>query len=198
MRALKNFTEAMRDYVVLPKRDRRWVEEMLVATLDPLPPTEARKLVSALTSGKKQPKVFLSHSHKDKPFVRALARKLEAERIGVWLDEAELNIGDSLIQRLSDAMHEVDFVIAVLSRASASSPWVKEELNIAMTRQVAGRSIRVLPLVKEPGTLPLFLIGKLYADFTTPYRRRRNFPRLVDSIRTHFSDDLSQSEDEST
>lgn len=44
--------------------------------------------------------VFLSHNHNDKPFVRKLARDLENHSVRYWLDEAEMKIGDSLIQKL--------------------------------------------------------------------------------------------------
>ena len=43
--------------------------------------------------------VFLSHNHADKPFVRKLASDLENHDIKCWLDEAEMKIGDSLIQK---------------------------------------------------------------------------------------------------
>jgi hypothetical protein len=38
--------------------------------------------------------VFLSHNHKDKPFVRKLALDLEGHGIKYWIDEAEMKIGD--------------------------------------------------------------------------------------------------------
>jgi hypothetical protein len=40
--------------------------------------------------------VFLSHNSKDKAWVRDLAKRLTQDGVVVWLDEAELNIGDSL------------------------------------------------------------------------------------------------------
>jgi hypothetical protein len=40
--------------------------------------------------------IFLSHNNKDKIFTRKLARDLKYAGIKVWLDEAELKIGDSL------------------------------------------------------------------------------------------------------
>ncbi|MCG9963222.1 toll/interleukin-1 receptor domain-containing protein [Shewanella cutis] len=48
-----------------------------------------------------QPSVFLSHNHKDKAFVRKLARDIDAHGIKVWIDEAEMKIGDSLVQKIS-------------------------------------------------------------------------------------------------
>ena len=46
--------------------------------------------------------IFLSHNYRDKPFVRTLAQDLSAMGVRVWLDEAELKVGDSLITRNND------------------------------------------------------------------------------------------------
>jgi len=171
--------------------DRIWVTKEIAKELNPLPVSEIKRLARALGFGVRQPKLFLSHSHQDKRFVRPLARKLENHGIGVWLDEAELNVGDSLLSRLSEAVYDVDFVLAVISKASIKSSWVKEELEMAMTRQIAGKKLTVLPLLKDKGRLPKFLRGKFYADFTTSYRRRKNFIILIDSILKHYASILA-------
>jgi hypothetical protein len=104
----------------------------------------------------------------------------------VWLHEAELNVGDSLIQKLSQVIKEIDLVLAVLSRSSVTSSWVREELHWAMTHQVKRRRVKVLPLLKEACKLPDFLEGRLYADFTTQYKRTRNLTSLVQSIYAQY------------
>ncbi|HUX30625.1 MAG TPA: toll/interleukin-1 receptor domain-containing protein [Thiobacillus sp.] len=129
-----------------------------------------------------QPHVFLCHSHRDKRFVRALAGRLRANGIRVWVDEAEINVGDSLIDKIEQAIDEVDYVIAVISTASIESRWVQEELHLAMTRQIEDRRIVVLPLLKEDCNLPGFLKGKLAADCTRPHRRPREYKKLIASI----------------
>lgn len=183
-RALKKGIEIYRQ---LSPNDRLWVSKELARELKPLPVFEIKRLARALGFGVKQPKLFLSHSHQDKRFVRPLARKLEEHGIGVWLDEAELNIGDSLLARISEAVYDVDLVVAVLSKASVVSSWVKEELEMAMTRQIAGKRVTVLLLLKEECNVPKYLKGKIYADFTTSYRRRKNFILLIDAIIKHYT-----------
>ena len=173
-------------YRQLPLMDRLWVAKELAKELDPLPVSEIKRLARAFGFGVRQPKVFLCHSHHDKRFVRTLARKLEEHGIGVWLDEAELNVGDSLLSHLSKAIYAVDFVLAVISKASNKSNWVKEELEMAMTQHVAGKKLTVLPLLKDKCRLPKFLGGKFYADFTNSYRRRINFIILINSILKHY------------
>ena len=42
--------------------------------------------------------IFLSHNSKDKHFVRKLANDLRRQGFYVWVDEAEIKLGDSLIE----------------------------------------------------------------------------------------------------
>lgn len=59
--------------------------------------------------------IFLSHTHADKPFVRKLANDLKASGHKVWIDEAEINIGDSLIEKIRTGLDQVDYIAAILS-----------------------------------------------------------------------------------
>ena len=110
-------------------------------------------------------KVFLSHSHSDKTFAKKLAADIRASGHDVWIDEAEIQIGDSLIDRIRDGLDEVDFVAAIISKASVESRWVQRELDIASNRELSEGRVVVLPLLLESVDLPGFLKGKFYADF---------------------------------
>jgi hypothetical protein len=131
-----------------------------------------------------QRQVFLSHSHKDRRFTQSLAKSLQQRGIGVWLDEAEIRIGESLIEKLRSAIDKVDFVVAIISTASVESPWVRKELDIAMNQEIEGKKVKVLPVLKEDCDLPGFLKGKLYADFRKKHRRSRAVDQVVRSILT--------------
>lgn len=109
--------------------------------------------------------VFLSHAHEDKPFARKRAGDLRREGHAVWLDEAEIKIGDSLIDKISEGLKEVDYVAAVLSHHSVQSPWVAKELEVASNREISERRVVVLPLLIDDVEMPGFLVGKLYGDF---------------------------------
>lgn len=76
-------------------------------------------------------KVFLSHTRIDKPFVRKLAADLRNHGHTVWIDEAEINIGDTLIGKIREGLDSVDYVAVILSKASIQSEWVRKELEIA-------------------------------------------------------------------
>ena len=131
------------------------------------------------------PRVFISHSHEDKRFVRSLAARLRRNRIKVWIDEAEIQHGDSLIEKLRAAIDRVDILLAVISPASIRSRWVQKEIDIAMNQEIKRRKVKVIPVLRKSCKLPGFLEGKLYADFTNSYRQQKNYPKLVESIRAH-------------
>lgn len=131
--------------------------------------------------------VFLSHTHADKPFVRRLAADLEAHGVRYWLDEAEIKVGESLIEKIRQGLDEVDFVAVILSPNSTASSWVQRELDVAMNQEIAGRKVKVLPVLYQSCELPGFLLGKFYADFTDD----RNYPsalkKLIESMGLVFN-----------
>lgn len=113
--------------------------------------------------------IFLSHTGVDKRFVRQLRKDLLAHGVEhVWLDEAEIDIGDSLIAKIEEGMKLSRYIAVVLSKKSICAPWVKKELDVAMNREIVSGEVVVLPLLYEQCVLPEFLKGKLYADFSKP------------------------------
>ena len=109
--------------------------------------------------------IFLSHNHKDKNKVRALAKELESYGgVRVWLDEAEMCVGDSLIRKIEKAINEVDYLVVALSPDSVKSEWVNLEVEIALNQEIAGKQIKVLPVLVRDCEVPDFLKSKVYAD----------------------------------
>jgi hypothetical protein len=128
------------------------------------------------------PKIFLSHSSKDKAFTRKLASRLADYDIEFWLDEAEINVGDSLMIRISSAIEETDFIAVVLSHESVNSHWVQVELQMAMNRELSDKQVRVLPILIEKCEIPMFLRDKLYADFTDPQSFNAPFAQILRAL----------------
>ena len=131
--------------------------------------------------------IFLSHNHADKDFVRKLARDLENHGVVCWVDEAELKIGDSLIEKIREGIDSVDYFAVVLSSNSIQSPWVKNELDVAMNHHISGKKIKVLPLKLEDCDFPGFLVGKVYADFTKKDNYIEAFKMLLATMEIVFN-----------
>jgi hypothetical protein len=106
--------------------------------------------------------VFLSHNTADKPSARRLAHDLVLRGVRVWLDEAELVVGDSLLQKISSAIEEMDYLAVLLSPASVRSRWVAKELELAMSHQLKHGRAKVLPIVVESCEIPSFLRDTFY------------------------------------
>jgi hypothetical protein len=168
--APQQFTAELLDsgWAVGHLRDGVWVEEVGYLTdralWERLSPGSRREM------GLVRHSVFICHSSKDKPFVRKLGDALKAEGVPVWIDEAEIRVGDSIISRIEQAIGDVDYVAVALSPDAVSSPWVQEELRSAMSEQIEERKIKVLPLLVRDCDIPGFLRDKRYADFREPKR----------------------------
>ena len=80
--------------------------------------------------------IFISYSHADKTFVNKLATHLVRHNAHVWIDSWELNVGDSLIQRIQQAIQESSALLVVLSKASVQSEWCKKELSAGLVREL--------------------------------------------------------------
>lgn len=122
-----------------------------------------------LSPRQSMPSIFLSYAHIDKPFARQLKNDLERGGARVWLDDGEIQIGDSLIETIRSAIDETDYFGVILSPASVKSHWVRKELDVAMNQEIDGQEVKVLPLIYRHCEIPGFLKGKLYADFSTNY-----------------------------
>lgn len=112
---------------------------------------------------------FISYSHQDRGFVDKLAANLVKQKARVWIDRWELNVGDSLIQKVQDAIQGADALLVVLSRASVESEWCQKELSAGLIRELEEKRVVVLPVLSEDCRIPLFLKDKLYADFRTDF-----------------------------
>jgi hypothetical protein len=126
--------------------------------------------------------IFLSHSWTDKFFAKKLAEKLAEYGIEVWIDEAEIRVGESIIQKISDAIKKTDYVAVILSHNSVDSEWVQKELSLAISREIAEEKVKVLPILLEKCSIPEFLKDKLYADFTDREKFDESFSKLLHAI----------------
>ena len=109
--------------------------------------------------------LFISYSHEDRDFVDRLAIELVKARASVWLDRWELRIGDSLLDRIQDAIERAEALLVVLTRASVDSEWCRRELNAGTVRELEEAQVLVFPILVEDCDIPLLLRDKYYADF---------------------------------
>lgn len=118
--------------------------------------------------------IFVSYSHSDADFVHQLGTELAKNNANVWIDTWELNVGDSLIDKIQSAVESAGALLVVLSKASVESQWCKKELSAGLIRELEEKRVVVLPVLKEDCTIPMFLRDKLYADFRKDFEKGFN------------------------
>lgn len=126
-------------------------EDGLLLRARPSAPTASQK---GMTNRPSQPDwnprprwdVFICHASEDKEeFVKPLAEALVQRGLGVWYDEFELKMGDSLRRSIDRGLHDSRFGIVVLSHAFFSKEWPQKELDGLVAREVGGTKV-ILPI----------------------------------------------------
>ena len=104
-------------------------------------------------------KVFLSYTHDDKDFVSSLCSDLEGRGADVWIDEKNIDVGDSISKAVEEGISSSDYVCLVLSPSSVKRTWVQREYRAALALQLSstGKHPRIFPIITEKVDIPLLL-----------------------------------------
>lgn len=133
--------------------------------------------------------VFLSYSSADQAVVEALAHKLKAEGLKLFLDSWHLVPGDPWQEKLEEALDE-SRACAVCVGPGGIGPWQNEEMRSALEDRVAApEELRVIPVLlpgaRKPAsrTLPRFLRRLTWVEFPRSIDDPEALRRLVRGIR---------------
>lgn len=90
--------------------------------------------------------IFISYASQDREAVASPLNNLLC-RVGlsVWFDETELQIGDSLRQRIDAGLARSRHGVVILSKAFFARHWPQQELNGLSQREVIGHKV-ILPV----------------------------------------------------
>jgi hypothetical protein len=113
--------------------------------------------------------IFINYSRADSDFATKLAMQLVKHKANVWIDQWELHVGDSLINKIQEAIQGASGLLVILSKASVESESCKKDLSSGLIRELEEKRVVVLPVLKEDCEMPMFLRDKLYADFRTDF-----------------------------
>ena len=92
--------------------------------------------------------VFLCHASEDKAeIVRPLKKAFEQKGISCWLDEAEILLGDSIPDKVSEGLLMSRYLLVVLSSAFIQKSFALEELKSALYQQLNAKEVKVLPVL---------------------------------------------------
>lgn len=120
------------------------------------------------------PKIFISHSSADKPFVEKCLQ-LFKEKMNMlfpceyWYDKHNIFIGESISERVEAGVKESDIVLLFASKNSLLSGWVEGEWRTKHKREIEQGVIGVMVALIDNTSvsdLPEFLKGKLSIQIT--------------------------------
>ena len=91
--------------------------------------------------------VFISHASEDKEDVaRPLAGLLRAAGFSYWLDEAEIKLGDRLLDKIDEGIGTCRFGVVILSPHFFAKNWPRRELAGLAAREDAEARKLILPV----------------------------------------------------
>ena len=126
--------------------------------------------------------VFLSHSSKDKVFVRELHRRLSRDGVVCFFDEESIEWGENFVVSLERGIDECEFFVAVLSPEFVQSKWVELERTSAMADDPAGLKRKIRPLLLRPCEVPRFLKPIQLIDVSSEALFEENYPRICQGL----------------
>ncbi|CAH1203095.1 putative TIR domain-containing protein [Candidatus Nitrotoga sp. BS] len=145
-----------------------------------------------------KPDIFISHSSKDKKAALHLAKVLNFCSIDVWLDDWELEVGQSLTDEISKAMNESRYIAILITENYNKTVWTKTEYKKALSREQKEQRTVMLPLIIGEAVIPDFLEDKMYIDLRAKFFNGVvNLVGMIHSIsRFRISEALNDSEPE--
>lgn len=119
---------------------------------------------------KKLPRVFLSHSSKDKKIIDRIFNEFQKNEIGAWYDKYEIEPGDSITEKINQGLDESDIGIICISNnfLDSSSGWTKNELNYFIQRRMRNpeKQFIILNFDVPHDKLPPLVQDYKYIDFS--------------------------------
>lgn len=105
-------------------------------------------------------KVFISHSWEDNEISRKLAECLKRDGVDIWIDYTRIHGGDSLPQRISEALEWCDTLILLWSKSAKDSYYVNLEWQNALDLQKV-----IIPCLLDETKRPAILRRCRFIDF---------------------------------
>jgi TIR domain len=87
------------------------------------------------------------------------------------LDEWEIKLGDSIIEKINKGLEGSSYVIVCYSSSGIMSPWMTREWMSTLARQLNTSSVKIIPVLLSGGAPPAILADVKYADLVTDWSR---------------------------
>ncbi|MEK6967441.1 MAG: TIR domain-containing protein [Nanoarchaeota archaeon] len=125
-------------------------------------------------------KIFISHSSKDNEFIKKLVEKLPTDTY--WVDYVDLDLGDSILEKIEAGIIECSDFLLILSRNSLESKWVKYESEMATIRSLKDGFMRIRVVNIDGCKVPLRFQPLKYLTIEEEKTQDNLLDKLVSSI----------------
>ena len=114
-----------------------------IGQLDASPPNFIKKIMVT----KEMFDIFIGHASEDKNEIAIpIFEECEKQGVNAFIDEKYIKWGDSLTDKINNALSQSKFFLAILSEHSIDKAWPQKELNSAISLDISGEQ-KVLPLI---------------------------------------------------
>ena len=113
--------------------------------------------------------IFVSYRSSDVDSARQLATEMQARGHSVWLDESQISVGDSIVEKIDSGLEAIQYLILCYSGAGVHSPWMSREWMSTLARQLEGSGVRILPVRFSGGNPPTLLADIKYIDMSADW-----------------------------
>ncbi len=131
--------------------------------------------------------VFLSHSSRDNEVVRPLAERLLADGVRVWLDDWEIQPGDSISADIEEGLEQSRVLVLCMSANAFGSDWPQLEAATFRFRDPLNKDRRFIPLRLDAAPAKGSLAQFLHIDWR-PEVREREYGKLLEACRQPKTD----------
>ena len=149
--------------------------------------------------------IFVSYSSRDRDFAMRLTKELQNLGASIWIDQLGIGLGENWDNSIEDALEVANTLLLLISKTSAVSQNVQDEVSIAK-----GKDKKIVPILIEQCKLPMRWQRMQYADYTnTPEKALKNvltvlnlekqaadnLESLLNSLTLTTQDNVNQKED---
>ncbi len=110
-------------------------------------------------------RIFVSYALSDREIADRVVGRLTSAGLNVWIDRAQIAPGQSIVQRISEALADSSYLLLLASPASLASNWVSRE----WASSLAAKNTAIVPLKIAPVDMPRLLLDTLYIDLTANF-----------------------------
>jgi hypothetical protein len=109
--------------------------------------------------------IFISYTHDDERYKKELEQHLAPllllERASTWNDR-DLQVGTFLFEEIRSRIEQCEIILLLISSSYLASASCQSEMQVALTRHRAGKSISI-PIIVRPCRWDLLPLGDILA-----------------------------------